>query len=199
MFPLSPPLAGILVLKILFVTSEAFPLIKTGGLADVSGSLPSALKNLKLDVRILIPAYPSVLQMLEGIQKIATLHHLPEVGHVDILLGRMPDTQVSVMAVQSPALYEREGNPYVTATGHDWPDNALRFGVFSKIAAMLANKNKPLIDWQPDIVHCNDWQTGLTPAYMKLTEHTDTKSVMSIHNMAFQGCFPPHFLIFGLS
>ncbi len=181
-------------MKILFVTSEAFPLIKTGGLADVSGSLPNALKNLHLDVRLLIPGYPAVLQALGETQKIATIHNLPEVGQVNLLLGSMPETNVPVIAIESAALFEREGNPYINAAGHDWPDNALRFGILSKVAALLANKKKHLIDWQPDIVHCNDWQTGLTPAYMKLAEHTDTKSVMSIHNMAFQGCFPPHFL-----
>lgn len=181
-------------MKILFVTSEAFPLIKTGGLADVSGSLPNALKHLKLDVRLLIPGYPSVLQALGETEKIATIYHLPVVGQVNLLLGKMPDSKVPVIAIECSELFERDGNPYINSAGHDWPDNALRFGILSKVAALLANKKRHIIDWQPDIVHCNDWQTGLAPAYMKLTEHSDTKSVMSIHNMAFQGCFPPHFL-----
>jgi starch synthase len=181
-------------LKILFVTSEAFPLIKTGGLADVSGSLPNALKKLNVDIRLLIPGYPAVIEALGSTEKIATINHLPEIGQVNLLLGKMPDTKVPVIVIQSAPLFEREGNPYVNALGNDWPDNALRFGILSKVAAILANKKKHIIDWQPDIVHCNDWQSGLAPAYMKLIEHSKTKSVMSIHNMAFQGNFPPQTL-----
>lgn len=179
------------MLKILFATSEVFPLIKTGGLADVSGSLPNALQKMGLDIRLLIPGYPSVLNALKQTEKIATIQHLPEVGQVELYLGSIPDTHVPVMVIKSPALYEREGNPYVDATGQDWPDNALRFGILSKVAALLANKKKHIIDWQPDILHCNDWQTGLAPAYIKLVEHSKTKTVMSIHNMAFQGSFAP--------
>ena len=96
-------------MRILFVTSEAFPLIKTGGLADVSGSLPAALKKLKHDVRILIPAYPAVLSKIINSRYLATLSNLPNVGAVDIILGEMPDTGVPVMAIQSPTLYERDG------------------------------------------------------------------------------------------
>ena len=158
--------------KVLFVSSEVFPLIKTGGLADVSGSLPSALQNLGVDIRILIPGYPSVLNQLSDLQSIGMLNNLPVIEHAELMLGTIKDTQVKVMAIKSASLYERNGGPYSDVHGQEWPDNALRFGVLSKVAAILSGVQTPLQDWQPDIVHCNDWQTGLTPAYMKLQENT---------------------------
>jgi starch synthase len=186
-------------LRILFVTSEAFPLIKTGGLADVSGSLPAALKQVKIakakaDVRILIPAYPAVLEKLENQSQLTTISNLPNIGAVNIILGTMPETGVSVMAIQAPSLYERAGGPYVNESGQDWEDNPIRFGTLSLVAAILSAEDSPLQDWVPDIVHCNDWQTGLTPAYMHFMHKSrpqikQAKSVISIHNLAFQGCY----------
>lgn len=177
------------ILRILFVTSEAHPLIKTGGLADVSGSLPAALRVLDADVRILIPGYPAVLEKLLNVQPLCTVEQLPVVGKAELVIGNMPDTDTPVIAINCPALYEREGGPYINANGFDWEDNPIRFGVLSKIAATLAASNSPLQDWIPDIVHCNDWQSGLTPAYMKLVHPTTAKSVLSVHNLAFQGCY----------
>ncbi len=181
-------------MRILFVTSEAFPLIKTGGLADVSGSLPAALNEKGVDVRILMPAYPAVLEKLIDLRAIATIDQLPIVGSVKILMGTMPETGINVMAIQSPELYERAGGPYVDITGNDWPDNPLRFGILSRVAANLAcSLTSPLIDWLPDVVHCNDWQSGLTPAFIHFhqlaTGMKHAKSVLSIHNLAFQGNF----------
>jgi len=176
-------------LKVLFVTSEVFPLIKTGGLADVSGSLPNALQTLGVDIRLLVPGYPSVLEKLSNVKKLADIHHLPVIGHAELMMGLIEETNIPVMVIKSAGLYEREGGPYIDQFGAEWQDNAVRFGILSKVAALLTSKKKHLIDWHPDIIHCNDWQTGLTPAYMKLVEQTKTKSIMSIHNMAFQGCF----------
>lgn len=181
-------------MRILFVTSEAYPLIKTGGLADVSGSLPSALRKLGADVRILIPAYPAVLEKLSNLHHLTMLHGLPEIESVELLLGNMPDTGVPVIAINSPVLYQRSGGPYINEQGQDWPDNPLRFGILSKIAAILSTSDSPLHNWVPDIVHCNDWQSGLAPAYMHYiranrTEIHHAKSIISIHNLAFQGCY----------
>ncbi len=176
-------------MKVLFVTSEVFPLIKTGGLADVSGSLPNALQKLGVDIRLLVPGYRSVLEKLINLEKIADIDHLPVVGHAELMMGLIAETGNVVMVVKSASIYEREGGPYIDQFGAEWNDNAIRFGILSKVAAILTSKKKHLIHWQPDIVHCNDWQSGLTPAYMKLVEQTKTKSIMSIHNMAFQGCF----------
>lgn len=181
-------------MKVLFVSSEVFPLIKTGGLADVSGSLPAALQGLGVDIRILIPGYPSVLEQLNDLQLIATINHLPHIDHAELLLGSIKDTQVKVIVIKSASLYERDGGPYADVHGLEWHDNPIRFGVLSKAAAILASDHSPIADWHPDIVHCNDWQAGLTPAYMKLTEHSQAKSIISLHNMAFQGCFPPQWV-----
>lgn len=176
-------------MRILFVTSEAFPLIKTGGLADVSGSLPAALRSLNADVRILIPGYPAVLKNLVNLQPLCSIENLPVVGRAQLRIGNMPDTGVPVIAIDCPTLYERDSGPYINSRGFDWEDNPIRFGVLSKIAATLSATGSPLKDWMPDIVHCNDWQCGLTPAYMKLNHPTAAKSVLSIHNLAFQGSY----------
>ena len=179
-------------MRVLFVTSEAHPLIKTGGLADVSGALPAALAKIDVDVRILIPAYKEVLAKLVNARPLTTIDHLPGVGTVSILLGEMPDSGTPVMAIVCPTLYERAGGPYQDTTGQDWLDNPLRFGVLSKVAAILSDENSPVSDWVPDITHCNDWQCGLTPAYMYFEKQSNlalkqAKSIISLHNMAFQG------------
>ncbi len=181
-------------LKVLFVSSEVFPLIKTGGLADVSGSLPIALQGLDVDVRILMPGYRQVLDQLKDLQPIAWAQHLPHIGSAELLFGKIHGTQIKVIVIKAANLYERDGGPYSDAHGNEWQDNAIRFGVLSKVAAILASNQSPITDWRPDIVHCNDWQTGLAPAYMKLTEHSSAKSLISLHNMAFQGCYPPNWV-----
>ena len=181
-------------MRVLFATSEIFPLIKTGGLADVSGSLPSALQNLGVEIRVLIPGYPAVLNKLTNLQAIASLENLPVIHNAALMMGTIEDTQIKVMVIKSANLYERDGGPYSDPNGLEWLDNPLRFGILSKVAAILSGPHSPIPDWQPDIVHCNDWQTGLTPAYMKLVEHTTAKSIISLHNMAFQGCYAPSWL-----
>jgi starch synthase len=183
-----------MAMKVLFVSSEVFPLIKTGGLADVSGSLPSALQGLGVDIRILIPGYPAVLESLNSLKTLARIDNLPHIGHAELQFGTIEDTQVKVLVIKAPDIYERDGGPYSDKLGLEWQDNPIRFGVLSKVASILASNHSPIDDWHPDIVHCNDWQTGLTPAYMKLTEHAQAKSIISLHNMAFQGCYPPHWV-----
>ncbi len=181
-------------MRILFVTSEAFPLIKTGGLADVSGSLPAALQTLDADVRILIPGYPAVLEKLVNPKFLTTISNLPNIGSINLIQGEMPETKVPVIAIESTGLYQRDGGPYVDATGKEWEDNPTRFGTLSLVAAILSNEQSPLKDWIPEITHCNDWQSGLTPAFMHFmsaarTQMKQAKSVLSIHNLAFQGCY----------
>ena len=186
-------------LRVLFATSEAYPLIKTGGLADVSGALPKAISHLKQfsgDIRILMPAYSAVLSKLKSPQTIASIEVL---GHACTLIsGKMPEDSsgrgLDVIAIQNAHLYERAGGPYSDENGVDWVDNPLRFGVLSRVASLLCSKNSPLPSWQPDLIQCNDWQTGLAPAYMKLVDKSSVKSVFSIHNLAFQGCFDASWL-----
>ncbi len=176
-------------MHVLFVTSEAFPLIKTGGLADVSGALPKAIKNLPNfsgDIKILLPAYTGVLEKLQSVQHVGFIEALGE--HCALYIGKMPDSDVEVIAIKNSSLYERDGSPYNDINGVDWPDNALRFGVLSRIASLLTTTSSPF-SWRPDLIHCNDWQTGLTPIYVKLVDKTLTKTLFSIHNMAYQGNF----------
>lgn len=175
-------------MRILVATSEAFPLIKTGGLADVSGSLPANLCRQKADARILIPGYPQVLAKVKNLAPVAPLDFIPQVGSVSLLQGEMPDTGVPVYVLDHAALYQRDGGPYQDPLGKDWIDNPLRFGVLSHVAAVLSSGFSPL-EWKPDIVHCNDWQTGLTPAILHFFGVPRAKTVLGIHNLAYQGNF----------
>ena len=177
-------------MRVLFATSEAYPLIKTGGLADVSGALPKAisqLPNFKGDIKLLLPAYSAVLAKLKAPKTIANISVLGQ--DCSLITGKMPDSDIEVIAIKNAALYERTGGPYSDENGIDWLDNPLRFGVLSRMASLLCSDNSPIKNWLPDLIHCNDWQTGLAPAYMKLLDNSKTKSILSIHNIAFQGCF----------
>lgn len=175
-------------LKVLFATSEIAPLIKTGGLADVSGALPAALRAIGVDVRVLVPGYNQVIEQLAQHQTVAAFDDLPGFPLARLLSGTMANG-VPLLVLDCPVLYQRKGGPYQTAQGQDWADNAMRFGMFSKVAAVLGSDASPL-EWHPDLVHCNDWQTGLTPAYLHFAPGA-VPSVITIHNLAFQGNFPP--------
>ena len=143
--------------KILFVTSEAYPLIKTGGLADVSGSLPSALNALGQDVRILMPAYADVL---------ARLGELPSKrinqagGAIEIFETTLPGSSVPVWLVAHDGAFDRSGNPYLADNGKPWPDNAERFALLCRVAVEIA-MNRVGFAWKPQIIHCNDWITDI--------------------------------------
>jgi len=175
-------------LKVLFATSEVAPLIKTGGLADVSSALPVALRAIGVDVRILVPGYEQVMAQLTQYETVTTFDALPGFPPARLLSSTMA-SGVPLLVLDCPRLYQRGGGPYQDDKGRDWPDNALRFGLLSKVAAMLGNGDSPL-GWHPGLVHCNDWQTGLTPAYLRFA-HASASSVFTIHNLAFQGIFPP--------
>jgi len=169
--------------KILFVASEAAPLIKTGGLGDVIGSLPYTLKELGHDVRLLLPAYRTILTKLQPLTIVAVFD-IGLIHCIRILQGTMPDTNVPIWLVDSPIHFDRDGGPY-TNNGDDWLDNAERFALFSLIAKKIA-LNQAKLNWQPDVVNCNDWQTGLVPAL--LSTHTKRPAtVFTIHNLAYQG------------
>ena len=175
-------------MRVLFVTSEVAPLIKTGGLADVSAALPVALRALNVDVRILLPGYTQVLKALHNLQVAADFPALPGYPSARILVDTTP-SGVPIWIIECPMLYQRGGGAYQNESGLDWPDNAHRFGLLSKIAALLSCAETPLA-WKPDVVHCNDWQSGLTPAYLHFSKQP-APSVMTVHNIAFQGLFPP--------
>src|SRR5512135_1831978 len=175
-------------MKILFATSEVHPLIKTGGLADVSGALPAALQALGEDVRLLLPGYIPVLDKLESKRAVASFAVFPGQPEVRLLSAKMPQTGVPVYVLDAPQYFCRVAGPYQYELGGDWPDNAMRFGMLSRVAALLGSAGSP-VPWRADIVHCNDWQSGLAPAYLQLSEAPRARSVMTIHNMAFQGNF----------
>jgi len=176
-------------MHILFVTSEIHPLIKTGGLADVSGSLPPALRKLGADIRVLVPGYPAVLEKLHSPGVLAELPSPPgNAGSARLLSATMPGSDLPLLVLDCPALYDRPGGPYLGPDYQEWPDNVLRFGFLSQVGAMLARPDTPL-DWHPDIVHCNDWQSALIPALLHYFHVPHVKSVVSIHNLAFQGNF----------
>lgn len=174
--------------KILFAASEAHPLMKTGGLGDVAGSLPAALKALRQDVRLIMPAYREVLARA-GKLVMVNPGLAGFSAPVRLLEGRLPGSQVKLWLVDAPALFDRPGNPYLGPDGKDWPDNARRFALFARAVAAVACDQAGL-DWRPDVVHGNDWQCGLIPALLWLDEQRPA-TVFTIHNLAYQGLFPP--------
>jgi len=171
--------------NILYISSEAFPLVKTGGLADVAGSLPAALKKKGQNIRLVIPAYPEALSKLSKPKVRAETHYYNLA--VKIIEARLPGTSVTTWLVDCPALFDRPGGPYIDVHGHEWHDNALRFALFCHTVVDLA-LNKLQLNWHADIVHCNDWQTGLVPALLSLHEPRPT-TIFTIHNLAYQGVF----------
>ena len=177
-------------MRILFVTSEIDPLVKTGGLADVSATLPRALRTLGVDVRILIPGYPSVLDGLSLETLAEGVALLPGQSPGRLLAGTLPHGQVPVFVLDCPHWYQRDGGPYQDNQGLDWPDNAQRFGALSRAGALLASDATP-IAWLPDVIHCNDWQSGLAPAYLAFHQGARARALVSVHNIAFAGRFPP--------
>ncbi len=177
-------------MRILFASSEVFPLVKTGGLADVSGALPAALMTAGEDVKILLPGYPQVLEKAENQTPIADLGDPLWVGgHTMLVSATLPGSGVPLWILDCPALYARSGGPYQDDSGREHSDNHLRFGMLSWAAAHLCTGGNPT-DWRPDILHCNDWQTGLAPAYLHAWDVGDRpRMVFTIHNIAYQGQF----------
>ncbi len=171
-------------LKILFATSEVFPFIKTGGLADVSSGLPLAMHKLDQDIRVVLPAYKAALEKADELGIKLKKHHYS--SHT-LLKGYLPNSRVPVWFVDIPALYHRDGNPYAPHGGADWPDNDVRFATFADIAVQIAT-NEFGLNWQPDLVHCNDWQTGLIPAKLSLLPQTPA-TLFTVHNLAYAGLF----------
>jgi starch synthase len=177
-------------LSILFVTSEIAPWVKTGGLGDVAAALPVALNKAKHDVRVLIPAYPTLLKAFPEARLLAEIPALSKALPACRLLATEADG-LPLLLLDCPSLFDRPGNPYLNVEGEDWADNGIRFGLLSRIAALLGQANSP-IDWQPDVVHVNDWQSALAPAYLHY--FGGAASVVTVHNIAFQGCFDKELL-----
>lgn len=167
--------------RVLSVASECVPLIKTGGLADVVGALPAALAPLGWQMRTLLPAYRALLPHLAQMSPVMTQADLFG-GPARVMAGQVAG--LDLLLLDAPHLYDRVGGPYSDAQG-DYPDNAQRFAALSWMAARIAREG--LDDWRPDVVHGHDWQAGFAPAYLKYHGSGGAASVMTIHNIAFQG------------
>lgn len=171
-------------MKVLSVTSEIYPFIKTGGLADVTGSLPKALKKFGVDSITLVPGYPVFFPMARaGAPLLEFDDLLGEKGALRFL--QTPELMLFVLDI--PALYDRPGSPYLDENGVDHHDNWKRFAALSLAGALIANGELP--GWAPDVVHTHDWQSALTSVYMR-EMGCDTPVVLTIHNIAFQGQYP---------
>ena len=181
--------------RVLFATSEIGPWVKTGGLGDVSAALPAALLKAGVDVRVLVPRYPALAQAFSDAPVVA---ELPGLG------GALPSSKLRrattpdgtpLLLLDCPALYDRPGNPYLGSDGRDQHDNAIRFGLLSRVAALFGGNDSPL-PWQAQVIHCNDWQTALAPSYLNYQSSSVSRAatLVGIHNLAFQGLFGRHTL-----
>ena len=179
-------------MRILFVASEVVPFAKTGGLADVAGALPKALAQLGHDVRIIMPRYRAVNLRRFHLTKVSD-HVAVPVGartiEATVYEAVVPNTSIRVYFVDQPTLFDRDGL-YQDERG-DFPDNLERFSFFAQATLKVI----PQLGWKPEIVHCHDWQTALVCAHLALTASTDrfwqsTRTVLTIHNLAYQGLFP---------
>jgi len=175
-------------MRTLFVSSEIYPLAKTGGLADVSEALPLALSRLGVDVRLMLPGYPRALAKVTKKRVDAVLESVMGIADVRLIAGRMPTTGLPVWLVDAPSLYDRDGGLYQDSEGRNWPDNADRFALLSHVAALVARGHAG-VKWVPELVHANDWHTGLLPLLLTSTPGPRPATLFTIHNMAFQGVF----------
>lgn len=180
-------------MRILQVCAEIFPLLKTGGLADVAGALPAALTAQGAAVRVLLPGFPAILAGLEGATPLARLASPAALAPVEarLLVGRLPACGVEAYVIDAPDFYRRDGGPYADAHHQPYADNHLRFALLGWAAAQLADGLDPR--WAPDVVHCHDWHAGLAPAYLRAEAERNGRamppSLFTIHNLAYQGAF----------
>lgn len=181
-------------LKVLFASPEVVPFVKTGGLADVSGMLPRVLTEMGHSVAVALPRYSVIPDDMIRNAVAASSVELPMVGDGETLtLYRMPDsvTSLEYFFLDHPGYFDRTSLYVDPDTGKDYPDNHIRFGAFCRGLLELLIK----IDWRPDIIHANDWQTGLLPVYLAIAYRDDpfftsTRTIFTIHNLAYQGKFP---------
>ena len=171
-------------MQVLSVASEIFPLVKTGGLADVAGALPAALAQEGVAVRTLVPGYPAVLERIDGAE---TIHAFAALFGGPARLLAATGAGLPLFVLDAPHLYGRAGNPYLDPNGRDWSDNGIRFAALGLAGARLAQGLAP--GYAPDVLHAHDWQAGLAPAYLHYSGAGRPGTVATIHNIAFQGLF----------
>jgi starch synthase len=175
--------------RVLSVASEIYPIIKTGGLADVTGALPIALKAEGIETRTLLPGYPAAISALEKTEQVLAWRDFFG-GPARLLSGSCG--ALDLLVLDAPHLFGRPGNPYLSPEGVDWPDNGLRFAALAGTAADIGLGGIP--SFVPDVVHSHDWQTGLTSAYLHYSGQPRPGTILTVHNLAFQGRFPQQML-----
>jgi starch synthase len=177
-------------MRALHVCSEIFPILKTGGLADVAAGLPPALIALGCDVRMLVPGFPAMCAGIANRRLVAMLPGRFGAPAIGLTLGQLPNG-IQTYVIEAEGLYDRPGNPYADADNVAYADNDRRFGLLGWIAMRLAQGLDPA--WQPQVVHCHDWHAGMAPAYLKAArdagEPSRVATVMTVHNLAYQGVF----------
>ena len=194
MKPLASTRRRAVALRVLHVGAEIFPLLKTGGLADVLGALPGALRAAGADARVLLPAFPALRSALRGVREVATLGAPGAGAAAQLLAGHFEAPALAglpIYVISQEAFFGRPGNPYSDAQGVDYADNHARFALLGMAAARLAEGVDPT--WQPQVVHAHDWHAGLAPAYLAFARAagaSQAASVFTIHNLAYQGNFP---------
>lgn len=173
------------MIKVLAVASEMFPVVKTGGLADVVGALPSVLKHHGIEMRVMLPGYPAVTGALKD-AKTARVYEDLFGGKARLLAGRAHG--VDLLVLDAAHLFDRPGNPYLGPDGKDWPDNWRRFAALASAAADTGKGE--IAAFVPQIVHAHDWQAALSAAYLHFAAGPAAKTVVTVHNLAFQGHYP---------
>ncbi|MFN4087901.1 MAG: glycogen synthase GlgA [Alphaproteobacteria bacterium] len=174
-------------MRVLHAAAELYPLVKTGGLGDVTAALPAALAAQGVDARLLLPGFPGFMRGLAGVRPLAPLPAPHWAGPATLCEARVPESGLLAYLVDAPALYDRPGHVYLGPDGRDWPDSHRRFALLGMAAAALAEGFDPA--WAPDVVHAHDWHAALAPVYLRVAGG-GAASVLTIHNLAFQGLFP---------
>lgn len=181
-------------MRVLQACAEIYPLLKTGGLADVAGALPAALREQGADVRVLLPGFPAILDGLVSPAQVAEWVSPFDAAPVRLLYGALHGCDCAGYVIDAPQFYRREGGPYADAQQRGYPDNHRRFALLGWVAARLAQDLDPY--WRPDVVHAHDWHAALAPAYLRAEServgHRLAASVFTVHNLAYQGLFAAH-------
>ena len=187
-------------MKVLHAAAEVFPLVKTGGLADVLGALPHALIEAGADVRLVLPGLPAIKNGIERQRLVCEIGAVFGAGKVSLWLGHMPDAgkvpsggkvpgkPLPVYVIDAPYLYQRAGNPYLAADGSEWADNLQRFALLGWVAAHIAAGELDT-GWHPDVLHAHDWHAAMACAYVAASPATKAATVFTVHNLAYQGLF----------
>jgi len=179
-------------MRILHVAAECYPLLKTGGLADVVAALPVAQRAAGEDARILLPGFPAIMAALVDGVLVANLAPRFGASAISLWLGKTPDSGVPLFVIEAPGLYDRPGNPYVDGEQKAYPDNHRRFALLSRVAVQLACGE--LGEWRPEVLHAHDWHAGLAPAYLHHANQVQGQraavAVTTVHTLAYQGISP---------